>query len=97
MGCMSYRFEWDEKKAASNVSKHGISFDEASTVFDDPLARIFDDELNSADERREIIIGHSINNRLLVVCFSERSNERIRIINARLHTPKERKAYEENI
>ena len=61
------------------------------------LARIFDDEPHSADERREIIIGHSINNRLLVVCFTERPNERIRIISARLHTAKERKTYEENV
>jgi len=94
---MAYRFEWDEDKAKSNWIKHGVSFDEASTVFDDSLARIFDDELHSTDERREIIIGHSINNRLLVVCFTERPNERIRIINARLHTPKERIAYEENV
>jgi uncharacterized DUF497 family protein len=93
---MAYRFEWGENKAKSNFRKHGVSFDEASTVFDDLLARIFDDELHSTNERREIIIGHSINNRLLVVCFTERPNERIRI-NARLHTPKERKAYEENV
>ena len=94
---MAYRFEWDEKKAKSNWLKHGVSFDEAATVFDDSLARVFDDELHSRDERREIIIGHSITHRLLIVCFIERPNERIRIINARLHTRKERKAYEENI
>src|SRR2546426_6232407 len=94
---MAYRFEWDEEKARSNLSKHGVSFDEATTVFDDSLARIFDDEEHSANERREIIISHSINDRLLVVCFTERPNERIRIINARLHTPKERKDYEENV
>jgi len=94
---MAYRFEWDEDKAKSNWLKHGVSFEEATTVFDDPLARIFDHELHSRDERREIIIGRSINDRLVVICFTERSNERIRIINARLHTPKERKAYEENI
>ena len=94
---MPYRFEWDENKAKSNWIRHGVSFDEATTVFDDSLARIFDDELHSKDERREIIIGHSNNNRRLVVCFTERPNERIRIINARLLTPKERKAYEENV
>jgi len=94
---MAYRFEWDEDKARSNWIKHDVSFDEATTVFDDSLARIFDDKLHSTDERREIIIGHSINNRLLVVCFTERPDERIRIINARLQTPKERKAYEENV
>ena len=94
---MPFNFEWDEEKARSNWIKHGVSFDEATTVFDDSLGRIFDDELHSTDERREIIIGRSISNRLVVVCFTERSNERIRIINARLRTPKEQKAYEENV
>lgn len=95
---MSYRFDWNEDKAAANIINHqGISFDEASTVFDDPLARIFDDKIHSIDERREIIIGHSVNNRLLLVCFTERPNEIIRIISARLPTKKERKSYEENI
>jgi uncharacterized protein len=94
---MAFRFEWNEDKAKSNLVKHGISFDEATTVFDDSLARIFDDELHSTDEKREIIIGHSINNRLLVVCFAERPDERIRIISARLRTAKEQKAYEENV
>ena len=95
---MSYRFTWDEDKAASNISDHqGITFDEASTVFDDPLARVFDDEIHSFDERREIIIGHSMNNRLLLVCFTERPKEIIRIISARLPTKKERKDYEENV
>ncbi len=94
---MSYRFEWDDNKASTNQIDHGVSFDEASTVFDDSLASIFDDELHSIDERREIIIGHSINNRLLLVCFTERPKEIIRIISARLPTPKERKDYEENV
>jgi len=94
---MPFNFEWDEEKARSNWIKHGVSFDEATTVFDDSLGRIFDDELHSTDERREIIIGRSISNRLVVVCFTERPNERIRIINARLRTPKEQKAYEENV
>ena len=56
---MAFRFEWDGRKAAANMRKHGVSFAEASTVFDDPLALIFDDELHSADEVRELIIGHS--------------------------------------
>jgi len=94
---MAYRFEWDEDKGKSNWIKHGVTFDEATTVFDDSLARIFDDELHSTDEKREIIIGHSINHRLVVVCFTERPNERIRIISARLRTTKEQKAYEENV
>lgn len=94
---MAYRFEWDAEKAKSNWIKHGVNFEEATTVFDDSLARIFDDELHSNDEKREIIIGHSINRRLLVVCFTERPNERIRIISARLRTPKELKSYEKNV
>lgn len=96
MKCMGYRFEWDNNKARSNQIDHVVSFDEASTVFDDTFARIFDDEAHSKDERREIIIGHSINNRLLLVCFTERPKEIIRIISARLPTAKERKDYEEN-
>lgn len=95
---MSYRFTWDENKAASNIIDHqGVTFDEASTVFDNPLARIFDDEIHSFDEKREILIGHSKSNRMLLVCFTEQPNEIIRIISARLPTKKERKAYEENI
>ena len=94
---MAYRFEWDEHKARSNRIKHGVSFDEASSVFDDPLAKIFDDEIHSGDEHREIIMGQSIKRRLLLVCFTERPNERIRIVNARLPTAQEGKAYEENL
>lgn len=87
------RFEWDDKKAASNVRKHGVSFEEAKTVFSDRLAYIFDDEANSIYEEREIIIGHSFNNRLLIVCFTERADT-IRIFNARKATKEERKDYE---
>jgi uncharacterized protein len=54
---MSLKFEWDHKKAASNLSKHGVSFEEALTVFRDPLARIFDDEDHSIEGQREIILG----------------------------------------
>ena len=88
---MSYRFVWDDNKARSNQIEYGVSFDEASTVFDDSLARIFDDEERSIDERREIIIGHSVNDRLPLVCFTERPKEIIRIISARMLTGKERK------
>jgi uncharacterized DUF497 family protein len=94
---MAYRFEWDEHKARSNRIKHSVSFDEASSVFEDPLGKIFDDERHSDDEHREIILGHSIKRRLLVVCFTERPNERIRIVSARSPTAQERKTYEENI
>jgi uncharacterized protein len=56
---MSLKFEWDPRKAVSNFSKHGVSFQDALTAFADPLARIFDDEDHSIKEQREIIIGHS--------------------------------------
>jgi uncharacterized DUF497 family protein len=88
-------FEWDESKAAANLNKHGVSFEEAKTVFDNVLAVIFDDEAHSVGERREIIIGHSQNNRLLLISFAERSNT-IRIISARLATRSEGKDYEQN-
>ena len=88
-------FEWDNNKAVSNQVKHDISFEEAKTVFTNPLAVIFDDEDNSDDEKREIIVGHSQTNRLLLVSFTERSTA-IRIISARKATRTERKDYEEN-
>jgi uncharacterized protein len=88
-------FEWDTSKAASNLNKHGVSFEEAQTVFDNPLAFIFEDEAHSITEHREIIIGHSHRNRLLLVSFTERPNA-IRIITARLVTRKEREDYEQN-
>jgi uncharacterized DUF497 family protein len=89
-------FEWDRLKAAGNVRKHKVTFDEASTVFDDPLARIFDDPEHSADERREIIVGHSILGRILLVCFTEREEDVVRIFSARSASRKERQDYEEN-
>ena len=89
-------FEWDRLKAAGNVNKHKVSFDEASTVFDDSLARIFDDPEHSADERREIIVGHSILGRILLVYFTEREEDVVRIISARLASRRERQDYEEN-
>ncbi len=90
------QFEWDETKAETNERKHGVPFPEAASVFDDPLAVIFDDEAHSFEERREIIIGHSRNNRLLLVSFTERVPA-IRIISAREATPWERKDYEGNV
>ena len=88
-------FEWDESKATANLTKHGVSFEEAKTVFNNLLAVIFDDEAHSVGERREIIIGHSRNNRLLVISFTEHPNV-IRIISARLATRREREDYEQN-
>jgi uncharacterized DUF497 family protein len=89
-------FEWDEDKAAANLAKHGLSFEEALTVFDDPLAAIFDDENHSTGELREIIVGHSSQDRLLLVSFTERPKT-VRIISARLTTRRERENYEKNI
>jgi uncharacterized DUF497 family protein len=93
---MSLKFEWDPRKAASNLSKHGVSFQEALTAFADPLARIFDDEDHSVEEQREIIIGHSAKQRSLVVCFTAQGQS-VRIFSARKATRRERKEYEENI
>jgi hypothetical protein len=91
---MDLQFEWDEQKANFNQKKHSIKFEDAKAVFVDPLAYIFEDEWHSVGEKREIIIGHDHQNRLLLVSFTERSNK-IRIISARLATKKERKDYEE--
>jgi uncharacterized DUF497 family protein len=90
-------FEWDSRKAKSNQRKHGVSFDEACTVFDDSAAVIFADEDHSNGEEREIIVGYSILDRILLVSFAEGSGGRVRIISARKGTRKERKDYEENI
>ena len=88
------KFEWDQNKAASNLSNHGISFDEAKTVFNDPLYVDFFDPDHSYNEHRYIIIGQSVNNRLLLVAYTEREDT-IRLINSREATRKERKDYEE--
>jgi hypothetical protein len=88
-------FEWDTEKAAANVTAHGAELDEeAVTVFIDPLARVHDDPDHSLDEKREILIGHSREGRLLLVSFHDRSS-RIRIISARTATRRERRDYEE--
>lgn len=91
---MSLQFEWENEKAKLNLEKHGINFEEVKAVFLDPLAYIFDDKWHSVGEKREIIIGHDQRNRLLLVCFTERT-QIIRIISARLTTKKERLDYEE--
>jgi len=93
---MAYRFEWDKRKARSNLRKHGVSFDEASTVFDDPSALIFPDDDHSEAEERELIIGYSVARRLLIVGFTERTEEILRLISARGVTRKERQTYEEH-
>jgi uncharacterized DUF497 family protein len=87
-------FEWDPVKAGSNLSKYGVSFHEASTVFCDPLSVTFFDPDHSIDENRFITIGQSIVNRLLIVAHTDRE-DRVRIINAREVTRVERLIYEE--
>jgi hypothetical protein len=86
-------FEWDPAKAARNVSKHGVSFDEASTVFGDPLAGTILDPRHSGDEPRFVTIGLSMSRRLIIVAHMERE-DRIRIISARRATRRERRTYE---
>jgi hypothetical protein len=85
----------DSQKQQRTLHKHGVSFEEAKTVFENVLAVIFDDEARSVGQKQEIIIGHSRNNRLLLIYFTERSNT-IRIISACLATPREREDYEQN-
>ena len=88
------QFEWDENKAASNLSKHGVSFEEAKTVFDAPLYVDFFDPDHSDEEERYLIVGKSNRGRLLIVSYTERGNS-IRLISARVVTRAEREAYEE--
>lgn len=87
-------FEWDSNKDVSNQKKHGISFDEAKTVFTDQFARLISDPDHSEEEDRFILLGTSINSKLLVVCHCIRTNESIRIISARKADRQERKIYE---
>ena len=92
---MSLQFEWDPRKAKVNLAKHGVSFEEAMTVFGD-FARIFDDEEHSEDEKREIIVGHSIQQHLVLLSFTC-VEDTIRLLSARKATRRERKDYEENV
>ncbi len=88
-------FEWDPQKAQSNIEKHGVSFEEASTAFRDPFSLTIDDPLHSKDEARMVQFGISNRNRLVVVVHTERGDN-IRIISARKATKKERNQYEGN-
>ena len=87
-------FEWDGDKAAANLSKHGIRFEEAASVFGDPLTITFPDPAHSVGEHRFLAFGISRTETLLVVSFAERG-KRIRLISARQATRAERKIYEE--
>lgn len=89
-------FEWDNSKADSNLRKHGVAFAEAASAFYDPLATIFSDPDHSVDETREILVGYSEKNRLLIVSFTER-DKNIRLISARIASAGERRNHENHI
>ena len=89
-------FEWDPAKARSNLEKHGVAFEEATTIFDDPLSITIDDPEHSQDEERFVTIGQSTPQSLLVVSHCDRNN-RVRIISAREATPREKRDYESGI
>ena len=91
---MALRFEWDPQKAARNIAKHGVPFEEAATAFGDPLGRIESDPRHSVDEERFVLLGLSRRQRLLAVMFAERA-EAIRVISARRATRRERRNYEQ--
>jgi uncharacterized protein len=88
------RFEWDPKKAAKNLRKHGVTFQEAATVFGDPLALTFPDPDHSEEEERNLTFGSSLQGRLIVVSHTQRG-EKTRIISARPMDREERVIYEE--
>lgn len=90
---MAYVFEWDAAKAAASVEKHGVTFDEASTVFGDPLAMLMPDPDHSVGEERYVLLGMSTQQRLLVVAFAERP-PRTRLISDRRAIRHERRRYE---
>ena len=89
------RFDWDPGKAKRNFAKHGVSFEEAATVFDDPLYVAFFDPEHSEEESRYIRVGCSNRKRILVIAYTER-DEQTRLISARPATKQERQAYEED-
>ena len=86
-------FEWDASKADSNQEKHGVSFEEATTAFGDPLSLTIPDPDHSQEEDRFVLMGETYQRRLVVVVFTERG-ERLRLIRARLATRRERRTYE---
>ena len=77
------RFEWNQAKARSNLVKHGLSFAEACTVFEDDNARVFVDPVHSIHEERLLLLGSSSNGNICVVCFSEKRGDLVRVISAR--------------
>jgi len=89
-------YEWDPKKAAANLTKHKVSFDEATGVFTDPFALTFDDPDHSLDEKRFITIGTSSKQRILFLAHADRGEDHVRIIHARPATKTEAHAYQES-
>ena len=87
-------FEWNPEKASRNATKHGVTFAEAMTVFNDPAAYTFFDPDHSAEEDRYLVFGYSASNRLLTVAYTYR-NGKTRLITARRTTPAEKEIYEE--
>lgn len=88
------RFEWNSSKASRNLLKHGVSFEEAESIFYDPFARLIIDTEHSEDEERYLLLGNSRHSRLLVVCHCIRNGEIIRLISARKATRREQSQYE---
>ena len=93
---MPLTFEWDSRKARSNLAKHGVGFQEASTIFGDPLSLTIPDPEHSLSEERYITVGRAFSGKLLVVVYTERGDN-IRIISARRASRRERKFYEKFI
>ena len=88
--------EWDPEKAAANLRKHGVSFEEAATVFGDPLSVTLPDPDHSQQEQRYLLLGRSSSARPLILSHGE-EGARVRIISARTMTPKERRTYERSL
>lgn len=93
---MPLNFEWDDGKAKANLTKHGVSFEQAATVFGDPMSLTIPDPAHSKVEVRAIVLGQSHQRKLLVVVHTERGDN-IRIVSARRASRRERKTYEESI
>jgi uncharacterized protein len=96
IGRMDIQVEWDLEKAAANLRKHGVSFEEAATVLGDPLSITLPDPDHSQQEQRYLLLGRSSSGRLLIVSHSEEA-QRVRMISARAMTPKERRSYERSL
>lgn len=90
------KFTWDPDKAEKNIVKYDVSFDEAATIFKDPLALCYDDLEHSQKEKREFVIGRSTTRERLLTCFIVRTEDTVRMISARTSTHRERQDYDEN-